>query len=96
MIKMICKGCGNGFEVTEEDTWKTLCMDCFLKTKPESVVRENTPKKEIIGLDETTKRIMFGNCLNASGMALSGTGTTPELHYSYAKQLYELWTRSKI
>jgi len=97
-MKSKCKLCGKEFEVTEEEAkWKDKCVGCFIKSKNPEQEKE---KKEIIknnGKDkETTDRIQFGNCLNASGMALSGTGTTPERHFAYAMELYELWTGKKM
>jgi hypothetical protein len=97
MIKKDCIECGKAFEVEDRDKWKTKCLDCFTKGRTVTITPKPTPLQEIKAqekaeLDETTLRIMFGNCLNASGNALAGSCPTPKNHYAYAKELFELWT----
>jgi len=84
-----CVDCGNLFKVSESERWKQRCELCFSKARVPKNNTNKTPTKQ--ELDDTTLRIMFGNCLNASGMALSGSGTTPPQHYAYAKELFNLW-----
>lgn len=97
MINVNCIVCGKPFEIEEKDKWKTKCRECFIGSRNITITpKQPTPLQEINKqkkdeLDETTRRIMFGNCLNASGMALSGSTTTPKQHYAYAEELFNLW-----
>jgi len=85
-----CKDCGKEVEIEEKDAkWKNKCRECFIKTKEKE--KEYFASKKQKEEDATQLNIRFGGCLNASGSALAGTGTTPELHFAYAKTLYQLW-----
>ena len=90
-MKIKCVDCGKDVEVTEEEVkWKNRCKECFIKMKQKEESKEE-PKS--VQKQEPTENmnIRFGNCLNASGMALSGSTPSPEQHFAYAKVLYQLW-----
>jgi len=80
-MKKNCIKCGEEFETQE--SWKTMCTNCYLTNK-----KNNTPTQTNNKKDQTIKRLAI-----LKTAATQSTNRTPEQLIIYAKQLETLFDK---